>query len=137
VLGELLVKRWNLVVRWALLRNLPRRPIDDPGAYLWAHHGARERAGILAFIRAVPEAMQGGPSREFLERIDLVALSHKPALICWGMRDPILKPSLLRRWREAFPQAEVHELGDAGHFLQEDAHEQLVPILLDFLERTR
>jgi haloalkane dehalogenase len=136
-LGELLTKRWNLVVRWALLRKLPQRPIDDPGPYLWAHRGARERDGILALIRAASEAMRGGPTRDFLERLDLTSLREKPALVAWGMRDPILPPSLLRRWREAFPRAEVHQLPQAGHFVPEDAHEIVVPLLLDFLERTR
>jgi pimeloyl-ACP methyl ester carboxylesterase len=137
VLGELLTKRWNLVVRWALLRKLPQRQIDDPGPYLRAHRGSRERAGILALIRAVPEAMRGGPTRELLERIDLATLAGKPVLVAWGMRDPILRPSLLRRWRQAFPDAEVHELPEAGHFVPEDAHEIVVPLVLDFLERTK
>jgi haloalkane dehalogenase len=137
VLGELLVQRWHLVVRWALLRKLPRRPIDDPIPYLYAHRRPRDRAGILALVRAVPEAMRGGPTRDLLERIDLGTLAGKPTLVCWGMDDPILRPSLLRRWRERFPDAEVHELEGAGHFLQEDAHERLVPILLHFLDSTR
>jgi haloalkane dehalogenase len=136
VLGELLTKRWNLVVRWALLRKLPQRPVDDPGPYLWAHRGARERAGILVLIRAATEAMRGGPTRDFLDRLDLTPLRDKRVLVAWGMRDPILRPSLLRRWREAFPRAEVHELAQAGHFVPEDAHEVVVPLLLDFLERT-
>ena len=136
-LGDLLTKRWNLVVRWALLRKLPARRIDDPGPYLRAHRNARERAGILALIRAVPEAMRGGPTRDLMDRIELAALAEKPVLVAWGMRDPILRPSLLRRWRDAFPHAEVHELAEAGHFVPEDAHELVVPLVLDFLERTK
>jgi haloalkane dehalogenase len=134
-LGELLTQRLNAVVRVALLRRLPQRPIDDPQPYLSAHRNAGERAAILALIRAVPDAMRGGPTRAFLDSLDLEPLREKPALIAWGMRDPILKPSLIRRWREALPRAEAHEL-DAGHFVQEDAHEELVPLVLDFLGRT-
>ena len=39
-------------------------------------------------------------------------------------------------WRRRLPQAEVHEFEDAGHYIQEDAHERLVPLLVDFLRRT-
>jgi pimeloyl-ACP methyl ester carboxylesterase len=42
---------------------------------------------------------------------------------------------LLTWWRERFPGAEVHEL-EAGHYIQEDAHEQVVPLLVDWLGRT-
>jgi pimeloyl-ACP methyl ester carboxylesterase len=34
-------------------------------------------------------------------------------------------------------QADVHELTDASHFLQEDAPERILHVLLAFLERPR
>ena len=37
-------------------------------------------------------------------------------------------------WLPMFPHADVVRLDDAGHYLQEDAHELIVPELLDFLE---
>ncbi|MDX6512430.1 MAG: cis-3-alkyl-4-acyloxetan-2-one decarboxylase [Gaiellaceae bacterium] len=138
LLGELLVKRAHAVVRWGLLRRLPQRPIDDPGPYLAAHPRPADRASILALIRAVPESLREGPARDLLERVGagLPSLAGKPVLIAWGMRDPILTPRVLRGFRERFPHAEVHELEEAGHFLQEDAHERLVPLLVDWLRRT-
>jgi pimeloyl-ACP methyl ester carboxylesterase len=36
-------------------------------------------------------------------------------------------------WLRTFPNAEVTRLEDAVHFLQEDAHERIVPELLRFL----
>ena len=36
------------------------------------------------------------------------------------------------RFLDFFPQAEVHRLDDAGHYLVEDAHEQIVPLLEAF-----
>jgi cis-3-alkyl-4-acyloxetan-2-one decarboxylase len=131
LLGDVLVRGAHAVVRYALLRRLVTRPIPeaDRAGYLAAQPTWASRAGILAAIHHSVEVVRGGPARDEL-------LTDKPALIVWGMRDPILKPSLLRRWRERFPQAEVHELANASHFLQEDAHEQIVPLLLDFLRRT-
>jgi haloalkane dehalogenase len=40
---------------------------------------------------------------------------------------------LERLWLRTFPNAEVLRLDDAGHYLQEDAHERIVPRLLEFL----
>ena len=139
-LGDVLVRGAHAVVRYALLRRLVTRPIPEPdrAGYLEAQPSWASRAGVLAAIRHSVEVVRGGPTRERLEQVGacLDRLADKPTLIVWGMRDPILKPPLLRRWRERFPHAEVHELEDAGHFLQEDAHERVVPLLVDWLGRT-
>ena len=36
-------------------------------------------------------------------------------------------------WMKAFPHAEVTRVEDAGHFIQEDAHEIVIPELMDFI----
>jgi haloalkane dehalogenase len=52
----------------------------------------------------------------------------------WAMRDPAFTPAMLDQlWRKTLPQAPVIEIDDAGHYLQEDAHERIVPELLGFL----
>jgi haloalkane dehalogenase len=53
------------------------------------------------------------------------------------MRDGTLLPAMLQQWRNTLPDAPVTQLNDAGHYLQEDAHEQIVPQLLSFLADTK
>jgi pimeloyl-ACP methyl ester carboxylesterase len=51
------------------------------------------------------------------------------------MKDPAFLPSYLYTlWLDTFPDAGVTKLEDAGHYLQEDAHERIVPELLEFLQ---
>jgi haloalkane dehalogenase len=50
------------------------------------------------------------------------------------MRDGFFGPPILDQWRERFPNAPVLELADAGHFLQEDAADRIVPRIRSFLE---
>lgn len=57
-----------------------------------------------------------------------------PALIIWGMQDPVLPPSVLRLWQKVYPQAITHEIEDASHFLQEDAPERVVGYIDEFLK---
>jgi hypothetical protein len=38
-------------------------------------------------------------------------------------------------WLDTFPDATVTRLEDAGHYLQEDAHERIVPELVSFVTR--
>ena len=39
----------------------------------------------------------------------------------------------LDNWKKAVPDAEVHYLEDASHWVVEDAHERIIPLVQDFL----
>lgn len=62
------------------------------------------------------------------------ALESKPALLLWGMRDPLIPAAHLERWQEALPQATVRRVEDAGHFLQEEAAGEVTDSIREFLE---
>ena len=51
------------------------------------------------------------------------------------MKDWCFTPHFLERFLEFFPAAETHRFADAGHYVVEDAHERIVPILQEFLAR--
>jgi haloalkane dehalogenase len=52
------------------------------------------------------------------------------------MKDIAFTPNYLDGlWLKTFPDAGVTRIEDAGHYIQEDAHERIVPELLRFLER--
>lgn len=60
-------------------------------------------------------------------------LSQVPALVLWGMRDRALPPSMLARWREALPQAQVIELEAVGHWPHEETPAEVIAKLEAFL----
>jgi haloalkane dehalogenase len=60
-------------------------------------------------------------------------LADVPTLILWGMRDRALGPSLLERWREGMPRAQVVKLEDAGHWPHEEAPDAVAAHLKAFL----
>ncbi len=63
-----------------------------------------------------------------------MSLRPKPTFIAWAMKDIVFLPSYLDDlWLADFPNAQVLRLPEAGHYLQEDAHETIVPALLQFL----
>jgi len=139
--GELIVKRAHLFVRGILFRagtaHRERLGPSEKAAYLAPHPSSTSRAGVMAYPRMIPWD-EGNPTRELGRHIDdnLSRLASKPTLICWAMKDPAFRREALDLWRGRFPNAEVHELEDASHYVQEDAHERIVPWMLDFLRRT-
>ncbi len=62
-------------------------------------------------------------------------IKNKPALILWGMKDPMFKPDYLQRWREFFTDAEIVEFPRAGHFVQEEATDEVMAHIKEFLAK--
>ncbi len=66
------------------------------------------------------------------------SLKDRRVFLAWAMEDSVFTPNFIDVfWKRTFPDAEVMRLAGAGHYLQEDAHEEIVPALLRFLESTR
>ncbi|HXV58570.1 MAG TPA: alpha/beta fold hydrolase [Gaiellaceae bacterium] len=123
---ELLVKGAHVYVRGFLLRAGLRHPErlgeHERAAYLAPHRSWSSRAGILAAARF----------RASLP--DLEPLHGKPVLYLWGLRDRALGEAALRRWQERLPGGAV-ELEDSASFVPEDAPEESLAALLEFLRR--
>lgn len=61
------------------------------------------------------------------------ALGDIPALIIWGMDDRLMPKEHLARWQQALPHASVEQLPGVGHFVQEEAAEEVTASLRSFL----
>ena len=61
------------------------------------------------------------------------ALRDIPALLLWGMKDPVFTPSYLARWQTLFPDAKAVTFPDSGHFVQEEVPDEALPHLRAFL----
>jgi haloalkane dehalogenase len=57
-----------------------------------------------------------------------------PMLLLWGQRDWCFTTDFLNEFEQRYPQAETLRIPDAGHYVFEDAHEQIIPRLITFLE---
>jgi haloalkane dehalogenase len=138
--GELLAKGANVFTRVFVFKggtHPERLGENERAAYLAPHPSWQSRAGVMAYPRLIPRSTSH-PSSAIGERIEggVGKLAEKPVLICWPRKDPAFGEKVLAQWRSRFPEAEVHEIEDAGHYVQEDAPERVIPILLDFLRRT-
>lgn len=143
IIGELLVKGLHTFVRGLLfgkgIHHQERMTATVRRAYLAPHPTWASRTGVLVFPREIP-ATPDAPLIPFLEEIEanLQQLQEKPVFLGWAMKDPVFTPDFIDTyWKRSFPEAEVLRLSDASHYLQEDAYEQLVPELLDFMKSTQ
>ncbi|HLW61294.1 MAG TPA: alpha/beta fold hydrolase [bacterium] len=95
------------------------------------------RRALLCWSRDIPVS-DADPSYPEMKRIEerLTLFASTPTLLVWGMRDPVLPPQVLRSWQARLPHAVTREIEEASHFLQEDAPEQVLNALEEFLAAT-
>ncbi|REK11196.1 MAG: alpha/beta fold hydrolase [Planctomycetota bacterium] len=137
LLGRLAVQGLNGFARAALSMAIAdrRRMTPEVRAGLlapydrWSH-----REAIYRFVEDIPMSPDHA-SYATLAAIErgLPNLAACPWMFIWGMRDWCFTPAFLDRFLQFFPQAEVHRLAEAGHYVVEDAHEQIVPLVDRFL----
>jgi haloalkane dehalogenase len=124
----------RLALKMAVEKPLPREvkagliaPYDS-----WAH-----RIATLRFVQDIALSPRH-PTWQVLERIEagLPSLANRPIQLIWGMKDWCFRPECLERFLKHWPNAEAHRLEDAGHYVVEDAKEQILPLMREFLART-
>jgi len=140
-LGKLAVRGLNLFARAALRMAVCRRERMTPAVragLLAPYDSWQNRVAIHRFVLDIPLGF-AHPSYQTLVEIEtgLARFERSPFCFIWGMDDWCFTPRFLDRFLEFFPQAEVHRLEEAGHWLVEDAHERIIPLVERFLEKTQ
>ena len=136
-LGALLVRGANAFSRGAVRRCVTRQPMSDEVAagYLAPYDSWAHRIAVHRFVQDIPLAA-GDRAYAIVQRTadDLERLADTPLMICWGMQDFVFDRHFLDEWQRRFPAAEVHRFPDCGHYVLEDAGEEIVSLVRRFLE---
>ena len=107
-------------------------------AYSAAFPTLEECRGAIEFpldglhLERIRETLVGG-----LRGLFKLGEAGVPAMMIEGMQDRAIWPHVaIAGFRAFFPHGKVHELPGAGHFIQEDAPEIVVPLIEEFCLRT-
>jgi len=138
VFGRLAVQGLNAFARAALRMAVCHRERMTPevrSGLLAPYDSWSHRQAIYRFVLDIPMGPKH-PSYARLCQIEqgLPSLASHPWMFIWGMRDWCFTPEFLERFLEFIPAAEVHRLANAGHYVVEDAHERILPLVEQFLE---
>jgi haloalkane dehalogenase len=84
------------------------------------------KTGILMFPEQVPTEPDHPSAQAMLDVREQLRSWTKPALVFFSDSDPIFSPRVAERFAELIPGAELQPpVAGAGHFLQEDAGEEV------------
>lgn len=131
--GRLLYRHFNFPVKVLMPKAMGDRRVLT--ATVHRHYAAPlgtpdERMGAWACARALLDA-SSWYDELWAQR---GRLRGKPMLFLWGMKDPTFGPAYLERWRREFPDAQVHTIASVGHFVPEEAHAEVGPLIERFIE---
>jgi cis-3-alkyl-4-acyloxetan-2-one decarboxylase len=136
LIGALLNQGLNAFCRGAVIQCVTRKAMDSDikNAYLAPYNSWAHRLSVLRFVEDIPLDKKH-PSYDVVDQVDkkLEQFSKIPMLICWGLNDFVFDLHYLDEWKKRMPNAEYHEF-DAGHYLLEDAGDEVIPVIQHFLE---
>lgn len=139
ILGEFILRGLNgfagLAVRVAMTGHTMTPQVR--AGYLAPYDSWHNRIAIYRFVQDIPLS-DDHPTRATVDAIDakLHLFHDHPMLIIWGEGDFVFTvKAFLAGWRARFPDADVHVLHNAGHYVVEDAHERILPLMKEFLRR--
>ncbi len=136
LIGAFIVRAFNGFGLGAALIGTRRQkmPREIRRAYCAPYDSWQNRIAILRFVQDIP-LRKGDPGYDFATDIQnhLHLFRNTPMLIAWGMKDIVFDKHFLEKWIEYFPQAEVHRFEDCGHYILEDAQEEIGTLVLNFL----
>ncbi|MGD9848690.1 MAG: alpha/beta fold hydrolase [Desulfuromonas sp.] len=135
-IGSLLIRGFNAFSRGAAWIGCKRQPMPAAlrSAYCAPYNSWANRIATLRFVQDIPLG-PGDAAYAEVSRVEqnLHLLADRPILIGWGERDFVFDRHFLQQWQQHFPNAELHRWPDAGHYILEDAADELIPLIRDFL----
>ena len=123
-IGGYLIQQRNVFVEKVIPGNVKRRTLapEVMNAYRGPFPTPDSRRPIHVFPREILH------SRPFLAEIErgLAKLRDRPALLVWPTKDIAFREPERKRWEQLFPNHRTVILDGAGHYIQEDAPEEIV-----------
>jgi len=122
---------WGWLITGCKTRRLEA---SEKAGYLAPYDSYENRIAVLRFVQDIPLSPDD-PSFACLSGVadGLSALSDKPMLLLWGEKDFVFGHHVLAEWRRRFPAARVEVFPEAGHLILEDAREESLALIRDFL----
>lgn len=136
LLGTALVRGFNAFSSIASYVGVKRQPMpaEVRKAYVAPFNSWANRISTLRFVQDIP-LKPGDRNYQLVSDIadSLAQFKNVPMMICWGLQDFVFDKHFLDEWKLRFPKAQVYEFADCGHYILEDASEEVVGHIKQFM----
>ena len=136
LIGEPLVRGLNgfagPAVSMAVTKKMPK---DTARAFLAPYDSWHNRVAVSAFVKDIPLSSDHPSYQSLLSvehGLEKLQESQIPMLICWGGKDFCFNKDFYDEWCLRFPHAHCHYFSESGHYILEDAFEEIAPLATQF-----
>jgi len=134
--GAFLTRGFNLFARGAthFAMTAHRMPREIRDAYCAPYDSWKTRIATARFVQDIP-LEPTDPGWDTIDRVsrELELFQDRRILICWGEKDFVFDHHFREEFQRRWPDAEVHSFPRAGHYVLEDAAEEIIPLVKEFL----
>jgi len=135
IIGELLVRGLNGFAYPATFMAVANKLAPAvKSAFLAPYGNWHDRIAVHRFVMDIPMD-SSHPSWQTLLQVEegLSQLEDKAMMILWGGQDFCFNDQFYHEWLRRFPSAAKRYFPEAGHYLLEDKHGEIEPLIADFL----
>lgn len=128
-----LYRYFNFSPQFILPRTFGEKSLSSSIHAHYTHPFAsrKERNGTLAFAKSLLNDQEWFESLWEKKSI----LGKIPVLLIWGMKDPVIRPHYLEKFKSGFSECTVYELPSVGHFPQEESPEEVAQAIDEFMRK--
>lgn len=137
LLGAILIRGFNFFARGAADLGV-MTPIDRASrkALLSPYDSWSTRRAVHRFVQDIP-LKPGDRAWDLVAGAERQLPNYRqlPVFIGWGLQDFVFDQDFLAHFIKDLPNATQKIYGDAGHYVLEEKHAELVPAIRQFLDR--
>ncbi|MCA8994463.1 MAG: alpha/beta fold hydrolase [Planctomycetaceae bacterium] len=136
-LGALGVRGMNLFAGAAVSMAVENSKVITPTVrrgYLLPYDSWANRIAVHQFVLDIPLS-ESHVSYKTLVGVEegLQQFQDRRMLVCWGEKDWCFTTAFLDEWEQRFPNAETFRLPNVGHYLFEDAPQEVIARMREWL----
>ena len=136
--GEFLIRGFNAFSSLASYIGVKRSPMptDVRNAFVAPYNNWQNRIATVRFVQDIP-LQPGDKAYDLVSSIEasLGQFSAVPIFLGFGLKDFVFDKHFLDQWKHYFPNAQVHEYPDCGHYILQDAAQDIIPLIANFIRR--
>lgn len=134
-LGEVLIRRLNLFA-WPATFMASEKPLPNEvkKGYLWPNKNYDQRIGVSGFVKDIPMSKSHPTYQTLVDIESKLHLLNCPKLIVWGGKDFCFDDKFFEKWMKIYPHSKYRYIAEAGHYVLEDAPEEVLSEIANFME---
>jgi pimeloyl-ACP methyl ester carboxylesterase len=133
--GEWLTRKLNLFAWPATFMTTEKKmPKAIKAGYLLPYNSWNNRIAVARFVQDIPMEKNHKTYTTMNQIESRLKEIKQPKLILWGGKDFCFNQHFFEKWLEIYPDAPAHWYAKAGHYLLEDALEDVSGRIWDFIK---